>query len=86
MLTFEIIARGASYFKIGKATYIPSRIKQFGPCQLIAYKDDAVSRAAQKREKELHQQFAASRSPETEIFLLTDEQLHQVVTAKMVPG
>ena len=48
LLTFEDTARGASYFKIGKATSIPSRIKQFGPCELIAYKVHADSRAALK--------------------------------------
>ena len=37
LLTFEETARGASYFKIGKATSIPSRIKQFVPCELIAH-------------------------------------------------
>ena len=63
--TFEDTARGVSYFKIDKASSIPSRIKQFGTCELIAYKINEDSRAALKREKELHQQFAACRRAET---------------------
>ena len=86
MLKFEDTARGASYFKNGKATSIPSRIKQFRPCELIVYQVHVNSRAALKREKELHKQFAAFRGPETEIFLLTAEELHQVVNTMVVPG
>ena len=54
LLTFEETVRGASYFKIGKATSIPSRIKQFGPCELIAHEVHKDGPAALKREKELH--------------------------------
>ena len=86
LLKFEGTARGVSYFKNGKATSIPSKIKQFGPCELIGYKDYADNRAALKQEKELHQRFAAFRRPDTEIFQLTAEELHQQVTAMVVPG
>lgn len=86
LLTFEETASGAGYFKIGKATSIPSRIKQFGPCELIAHEVHKDVPAALQREKELHQRFAAFRRPETEIFLLTAEELHQVVTAMVVHG
>ena len=78
LLTFEETANGARYFKIGKATSIPSRIKQFGPCELIAYEVHTDSRAALKRERELHKQFATYRRPETEIFLLDPMEVLQV--------
>ena len=78
LLTFEETASGARYFKIGKATSIPSRIKQFGPCELVAHEVHTDSRAALKREKELHKQFAAFRRPETEIFLLDPMEVLQV--------
>jgi len=78
LLTFEETASGARYFKIGKATSIPSRIKQFGPCELIAHEVHKDSQTALKREKELHKQFAAYRRPETEIFLLDPTEVLQV--------
>ena len=78
LLTFEETASGARYFKIGKATSIPSRIKQFGPCEIVAHEVHAYSRAALKREKELHKQFAAFRRPETEIFLLDPMEVLQI--------
>ena len=78
LLTFEETASGARYFKIGKATSIPSRIKQFGPCELVAHEVHTDSRAALKREKELHKQFAAFRRPETKIFLLNPMEVLQV--------
>ena len=78
LLTFEETASGSQYFKIGKATSIPSRIKQFGPCELVALEVHTDSRAALKREKELHKQFAAFRRPETEIFLLDPMEVLQV--------
>ena len=59
LLTFEETASGASYFKIGKAISIPSRIKQFGPCELIAHEVHEDGPAALKRENQLHKQFAA---------------------------
>lgn len=78
LLTFEETASGARYFKIGKATSIPSRIKQFGPCELVAHEVHADSQSALKREKELHKQFAEFRRPETEIFLLNQMEVLQV--------
>ena len=79
LLTFEETASGAAYFKIGKATSIPKRIKQFGPCDLIAHEVHKDSVESLKREKELHQMFSAFRKPETEIFLLKQDELMQVV-------
>lgn len=78
LLTFEETVNGARYFKIGKATSIPSRIKQFGPCELIAHEVHTDSQTALKREKELHKKFAAYRRPETEIFLLDPTEVLQV--------
>ena len=79
LLTFEETTSGASYFKIGKATSIPSRIKQFGPCELVAHEVHTDSQAALKREKELHRRFAAYRRLGTEIFLLNRIELQQVM-------
>ena len=85
LLTFEETVSSAGYFKIGKATSIQSRIKQFRLCELIAHEVHADRRAALRREKELLQQFAAFRRPETEIILLTAEELHQLVAAMAAP-
>lgn len=79
LLTFEETASGAAYFKIGKATSIPSRIKQFGPCELIAHEVLEDGPVALKRENQLHKQLAAFRRPETEIFQLSKANLQQVV-------
>ena len=79
LLTFEETASGAAYFKIGKATSIPKRIKQFGPCDLIAHEVHKDSVESLKREKELHQMFSTFRKPDTEIFLLKQDELMQVV-------
>ena len=79
LLTFEETASGAAYFKIGKATSIPKRVKQFGPCDLIAHEVHKDSVESLKREKVLHQMFSAFRKPETEIFLLKQDELMQVV-------
>ena len=81
LLTFEETASGAGYFKIGKASSIPSRIKQFGPCELIAHEAHQDGPAALHREKQLHKQFAAFRRPGTEIFILRPEELQQVVAS-----
>ena len=78
-MTFEETASGAAYYKVGKATSIPSRIKQFGPCELMAHEVHAHSSAALKREKELHEKFAELRRPGTEIFLLSKADLQHVV-------
>lgn len=79
LLTFGETAGGAGYFKIGKAKSIPSRIKQFGPCELVAYEVHHDGPSALRRERELHKKFAAYRRAETEIFLLTPVELQQVV-------
>ena len=81
LLTFEPTASGASYFKIGKAVSIPNRIKQFGPCELIAHEVHTDPGSALKRETALHSQFKRFRRPDTEIFLMTQQELNQVVTA-----
>jgi hypothetical protein len=52
LLTFEETTSGAGYFKIGKATSIPSRIKQFGPCELIAHETHQDGPSALHRELE----------------------------------
>lgn len=36
LLTFDHTVAGKFYYKIGKAKSIPKRIKQFGPCELVA--------------------------------------------------
>ena len=48
LLMFEERASGARYFKIGKATSLPSRIKQFGPCELVAHDVRTDSQVALK--------------------------------------
>ena len=78
LLMFEERASGARYFKIGKATSLPRRIKQFGPCELVAHEIHTDSRAALKCEKELRKPLAALRRPETEIFLLHPMEVLQV--------
>ena len=86
LLTFEETSSGACYYKIGKATSIPKRIKQFGPCELIAHEVHQSSAASLKREKELHQQFSAFRQPGTEIFLLKQIELRQVINEMVQTG
>ena len=81
LLTFEPTASGASYFKIGKAVSIPNRIKQFGPCELIAHEVHTDPGSALKRETALHSQFKQFRLPDTEIFLMTQQALSQVAAA-----
>lgn len=78
LLMFEERANGARYFKIGKATSLPSRIKQFGPCEQVVHDVYADSQMALKREKELRKQFAAFRRPEVVIFLLNPMEVLQV--------
>ena len=53
LLMFEERANGARYFKIGKATSLPSWIKQFGPCEQVVHDVHVDSQMALKREKEL---------------------------------
>ena len=79
LLTFEETAKGGAYFKIGKAVSVPSRIKEFGPCRLIAQEKHSDDAAALRREAELHKTFAKYRRTGTEIFLLTTDELERVV-------
>ena len=85
LLTFEPTASGARYYKIGKAVSIPNRIKQFGPCEVIAHEVHKDQRSAFKREKVLHSQFQQFRRPETEIFLMKPNELDQVINAMRKP-
>lgn len=82
LLTFEPTADGRAYFKIGKAVSIPKRIKQFGPCELIAQARFPSEVESLKVEALLHQQFNAWRKPETEIFCF-DAAGVEVVAAAM---
>lgn len=84
LLTFDPTADGRAYFKIGKAISIPKRIKQFGPCELIAETQLPNEQESLAFEAQLHQQFAAWRKPETEIFCFTADQVEQV-RAAMTP-
>ena len=86
LVTFEETSSSACYYKIGKATSIPKRIKQFGPCELIAHEVHQSSAASLKREKELHQQFSSFRQPGTEIFLLKQIELRQVINEMAQAG
>jgi len=86
LLTFEETSSGDCYYKIGKATSIPKRIKQFGPCELIAHEVHEDSASALKREKELHQKFSTSRKHGTEIFLLNQVELRQVINEMVQTG
>jgi hypothetical protein len=52
---------------------------------LIAHEVHKDSVASLKREKELHQMFSAFRKPETEIFLLKQAELMQVVHEMSTP-
>ncbi len=82
LLTFDPTADGRAYYKIGKAISIPKRIKQFGPCEVIAEARLASEKESRTAEAQLHQQFAPWRKPETEIFCFTAEHL-EVVKAAM---
>lgn len=78
LLTFDPTADGRAYFKIGKAISIPKRIKQFGPCELIAEARLPSEVESLKAEALLHQQFSAWRKPETEIFCFDAAQVEIV--------
>lgn len=78
LLTFEPTADGRAYFKIGKAVSIPKRIKQFGPCELIAEARFPSEVESLNAEALLHQQFSAWRKPETEIFCFDAAQVEIV--------
>ncbi len=81
LLTFDTTADGRAYFKIGKAISIPKRIKQFGPCELIAEPQLPSEKESLAFEAELHQKFDQWRTPETEIFCFTADQMEQVKEA-----
>ncbi len=81
LLTFEPTADGRAYFKIGKAVSIPKRIKQFGPCEVIAEAMLPSEAESLKAEALLHQQFSQWRKPETEIFCFGAEQIEAVAAA-----
>lgn len=84
LLTFDPTADGRAYYKIGKAISIPRRIKQFGPCELVAEARLASEKDSLDVEARLHQQFAPWRKPETEIFCFSPGQLEVVKAAMMV--
>jgi len=81
LLTFDPTGDGRAYYKIGKAVSIPRRIKQFGPCQLVAEARLPSEKESLTAEAQLHQQFAQWRKPETEIFCFTADQLEAVRAA-----
>jgi hypothetical protein len=84
LLTFDPTADGRAYYKIGKAISIPKRIKQFGPCELVAETRLPSEKESLTAEAQLHQQFAPWRKPETEIFCFSTAQLEVVKTAMAV--
>ncbi|CAK6689964.1 hypothetical protein MNNICLKF_00725 [Synechococcus sp. CBW1107] len=88
LLTFDPTADGRAYFKIGKAISIPKRIKQFGPCELIAEARFPSEADSLKAEANLHQQFSAWRKPETEIFCFDAARVEAVaeVMTKLESG
>lgn len=87
LLTFEPTADGRAYFKIGKAISIPKRVKQFGPCEVIAQVRLPSEAESLKVEALLHQQFSQWRKPETEIFCFGADQLEAVAAAmSQLPG
>lgn len=79
LLTFHQTLEGKLYYKIGKAKSIPKRIKQFGPCRLVASIKLPTEQASLKVESELHAMFAHLRRPDTEIFCMNEVELQAVV-------
>ena len=84
LLTFDPTADGRTYYKIGKAISIPKRIKQFGPCELIAEARLPSEKESLTVEAQLHQQFASWRKAGTEIFCFTPDQLEVAKAAMAV--
>ncbi len=84
LLTFDPTADGRTYYKIGKAISIPKRIKQFGPCELIAEARLPSEIASLTVEAQLHEKFAQWRRPQTEIFCFSAAQLEVVKAAMAV--
>jgi len=81
LLTFEQTTAGKFYYKIGKAKSIPKRIKQFGPCEVVASIRLATEQDSLRVEAELHARFSAYRRLETEIFCFDTGELNQVIAA-----
>jgi hypothetical protein len=79
LLTFHETASGQHYYKIGKAKSIPRRIKQFGPCRLVASIQLESEKESLRIEAELHALFSHLRRPETEIFCMNQEELRTVI-------
>ncbi len=79
LLTFHQTAAGQHYYKIGKAKSIPRRIKQFGPCNLVASIKLPTEQDSLKVEAELHSKFSCFRRPGTEIFCMDQAQLKSVL-------
>jgi hypothetical protein len=79
LLTFHQTREGKLYYKIGKAKSIPKRIKQFGPCRLVASIKLPTEQASLRAESELHVMFAHLRRPDTEIFCMDETELQAVV-------
>jgi hypothetical protein len=75
LLTFHETTSSQCYYKIGKAKSIPKRIKQFGPCRLVAMIRFATEEESLRVESELHSKYDHYRRPNTEIFYLTDAEL-----------
>ncbi len=63
---------------------IPKRIKQFGPCELIAEARLPSEKASLTVEAQLHEKFAPWRRPQTEIFCFSAAQLEVVKAAMAV--
>ena len=79
LLTFHQTQEGKLYYKIGKAKSIPKRIKQFGPCRLVASIKLPSEQASLKVESDLHATFAHLRRSDTEIFCMNEVELQSVV-------
>jgi len=79
LTTFHQTSQGQYYYKIGKAKSIPKRIKQFGPCELLASIDLTNEKESLRVEAELHTMFNHFRRPETEIFCMSEADLEVVL-------
>jgi len=79
LLTFHQTAAGRHYYKIGKAKSIPKRIKQFGPCRLVASIKLPTEQESLEVEAELHSKFSYLRRPGTEIFCMNETELKSVM-------
>lgn len=76
--SFRRNRHGKSYYKIGKAKHIPKRIKQFGPCKIIASAAFPSERESLKAEQVIHSIYVEHRLPDTEIFCFTEDQVESV--------